>query len=198
MSLDLDALTTVTGDRPIEPIPKTPELSAEKVKLGAKLYQDPQLSHNNTVACITCHTLDKGGTDRRVHLVGINGQARLVNAPSVFNSVLSFKQFWDGRVGNLADQIDGPVHNRLEMGSNWPEVIEKLKNSDYSLAFKQLYPDGMNSNNIKDAIVTYERSLNTPNSRFDRFLKGDTNALTAQEQEGYRRFVLSLVLQLIV
>ena len=180
---------SVRGDRPIEPIPNPPALNVDKVRLGSQLYQDPQLSHNNTVSCASCHTLDKGGTDRRAHSIGINGAVGLVNAPTILNSSLNFKQFWDGRAETLEAQIDGPIHNELEMGSSWPEIIKKLQKSPQYLAqFQQLYPDGLTSNNIKNAIATYERSLSTPDSRFDRFLKGDDKALTANEKKGYQRF----------
>jgi len=195
-SLEHPALATlgtpasVTGDRPIEPIPNLlPELDSQKIALGNKLYQDPQLSKDNKVSCATCHALDKGGTDRRVRSVGINGKVGLVNAPTILNSSLHFKQFWDGRAESLEAQIDGPIHNDLEMGSSWPEIIGKLKQSpEYAAQFRQLYDDGITDNNIKNAIATYERSLNTPNSRFDRYLNGDKTALSAEEQEGYRLF----------
>jgi cytochrome c peroxidase len=180
---------TVTGDRPIEPIPKSPELNADKVKLGDRLYRDPQLSKNNLVSCASCHTLDRGGTDRRTRSVGVNGAVGLVNAPTVFNSSLHFKQFWDGRAESLEAQIDGPINNPIEMGSSWPEVVEKLqKSSEYIALFKQVYPDGITGNNIKNAIATYEQSLNTPDSPFDRFLQGDDNALNANQKQGYQNF----------
>jgi cytochrome c peroxidase len=182
--------TSVTGDRPIEPIPNLlPELNSQKVALGNQLYQDPQFSKDNKVSCASCHALDKGGTDRRVRSVGINGKVGFINAPTILNSSLHFKQFWDGRAESLEAQIDGPVHNDLEMGSSWPEIIGKLKqSSDYRAQFNQLYDDGITDTNIKNAIATYERSLNTPNSRFDRYLNGDKTALNAEEQEGYRLF----------
>ena len=180
---------TVRRDRPIEPIPNPPALNVEKVSLGSQLYQDPQLSHNNTISCASCHTLDKGGTDRRARSIGINGAVGLVNAPTTLNSSLNFKQFWDGRAETLEAQIDGPIHNEREMGSSWPEIIKKLQKSpQYLEQFQQLYTDGLTSNNIKNAIATYETSLYTPDSRFDRFLKGDDKALTANEKKGYQRF----------
>lgn len=180
---------SVTGDRPIEPIPEPPALNAQKVSLGSQLYQDPQLSRNNTISCASCHALDKGGTDRRVHSIGIDGGVGLVNAPTIFNSSLHFKQFWDGRAETLEEQIDGPIHNELEMASSWPEIIKKLQKSpDYVKQFKQAYDDGITEHNIKNAIAVYERSLNTPNSAFDLYLKGDNNALTDIQKKGYQKF----------
>lgn len=180
---------TAISDRPIAPIPNNLQLNAAKVALGNKLYQDRQLSKNNQVSCATCHDLKQGGTDRLVRSVGVDGKIGVVNSPTVFNSAFTFKQFWDGRAESLEDQIDGPINNEHEMGSNWPEVIEKLKKSStYVAQFQQLYPNGITSDNIKDAIATYERSLTTPNSKFDLFLKGDIIALTPEEREGYNRF----------
>jgi cytochrome c peroxidase len=180
---------SVMGERPIEPIPTALELDLTKVALGDKLYHDPQLSHDNNISCASCHLLDLGGSDRRTHSVGIKGQVGLVNAPTVLNSAFHFKQFWDGRADSLEEQIDGPINNPKEMGSNWSEVVEKLQKSpQYPQEFQKVYPDGITSNNIKNAIAVFERSLVTPNSRFDRFLGGDNNALTAEEKRGYDKF----------
>jgi cytochrome c peroxidase len=183
---------SVTGDRPIEPIPAAPILDTALVALGDKLYRDPQLSKNDRVACISCHLLDKGGSDRRAQSIGIDGQIGSINAPTILNSSLHFKQFWDGRAETLEEQIEGPIHGAKEMGSNWEQIIAKLQKSpEYVAQFGKLYPDGITSNNIKNAIATFERSLVTPDSRFDLFLKGDSTAINAEEQEGYRRFQAS-------
>jgi cytochrome c peroxidase len=180
---------SVTGDRPIEPIPNVPKLDIALVTLGDKLYRDPQLSKNNQVACISCHLLDKGGGDRRVQSIGVDGQLVGINSPTILNSALHFKQYWDGRAETLEEQIDGPIHGAKEMGSNWEEVIGKLQKSpEYVAQFGKSYRDGITANNIKNAIATFERSLVTPDSRFDLFLKGDANAINTEEKEGYRRF----------
>jgi cytochrome c peroxidase len=179
------------ANEPIQPIPLATELNGEKEKvaLGEKLFQDPQLSRNNTVSCASCHSLSTGGSDLLARSVGIDGQQSLVNAPTVFNSGFNFKQFWDGRAETLEDQIDGPIHTSSEMDSNWPEIIKKLAQSpDYVAAFGGLYDNGIQGPNVKDALATFERSLATPNSRFDRFLRGDGDALSNEEKEGYRLF----------
>lgn len=112
-----------------------------------------------------------------------------MNAPTVFNSGFNFKQFWNGRAESLEDQIDGPVHNPKELRSRWPEIVAKLgQDPKYPAEFSTLYPDGIQPANIKDAIATFERSLITPNSRFDRYLRGEASALTADELKGYRLF----------
>ena len=177
-----------TGE-PISPIPESISLDAKKVALGKRLFDDPRLSKDNTVACASCHGLSKGGVDGLQRSVGIRGQEADINAPTVFNSGFNFKQFWNGRAVSLEDQIDGPTHHPKEMGSSWPEIIAKLSQDEYYASeFARIYGDGIQPNFIKDAIATFERSLITPNSRFDRYLKGDRNALSRDEIEGYHKF----------
>lgn len=174
---------------PITPLPISLDLDQRKVNLGQQLFNEVQLSRDGSISCASCHSLDKGGTDRLVHSVGIDGQVGSINAPTVFNSGFNFTQFWDGRAPRLEEQIDGPTHNPVEMGSNWQQIVEKLRRSpDYVSNFGEIYLDGVQSANVRDAIATFERSLVTPNSRFDRHLRGDTNALTSEEKEGYRLF----------
>jgi len=174
---------------PIQPIPLTIALDPAKVALGEKLFNETRLSHDNTIACATCHDLASGGTDHLIHSLGSGGATGDVNSPTVFNSGLNFRQFWDGRAATLEDQIDGPTHHPKEMNSSWPEIIGKLNQApDYVSAFTHLYPDGITSLTIKDAIATFERSLITPNSRFDKFLRGDKQAITNDEKAGYALF----------
>lgn len=177
------------ADEPIQPIPLENDLDKRKMALGAKLFNDPQLSHDNSISCASCHSLSLGGTDQLAHSNGVGGLKGLVNTPTVFNSGYNFRQFWDGRAVTLEEQVNGPTHAPNEMGSNWDEIKGKLSNSpDYQSAFAALYPDGIQSRNISDAIATYERSLNTPDAPFDKFLRGDQSSLTDEEKEGYRLF----------
>jgi cytochrome c peroxidase len=161
-----------------------------KVNLGRRLFFDPSLSHDNTVACANCHNLQAGGDDDRAVSLGINGQFGPVNTPTVLNATLNFVQFWDGRANSLEEQAAGPVHNPVEMASNWPEVIQKLaQDADYQREFSALYPGGISGDSIVDAIASFERTLLTPNSRFDRHLGGDSKALNALEKSGLKRFL---------
>lgn len=174
---------------PIQPIPEPPRLDLRKVELGNRLFHDARLSRDDSVACATCHSLSQGGTDHRARSVGIDGQVGQVNAPTVFNSALNFRQFWDGRAGTLEDQVDGPTHNPVEMASSWPDIVAKLsRDPSYRAAFAGLYHDGVQPANIRGAIATFERSLTTPNSRFDRFLRGEVTAITEEEKAGYVLF----------
>jgi len=190
-SVDTPIQQRVVSDikEPIQPIPLHIDLNQNKVILGEKLFNEPQLSSNNTISCASCHSLKTGGTDRSVHSLGINNAIGFVNTPTVFNSGFNFRQFWDGRSQTLEDQIEGPTNSSHEMGSNWPEIIGKLKqNRSYVSTFSQLYGEDINRENIKDAIATFVRSLYTPNSRFDKYLRGDINAITDSEKKGYTLF----------
>ena len=174
---------------PIRPIPDAVEVDAEKAALGRALFHDPRLSRDDSVSCVSCHDLAAGGDDGRRVSVGIEGQAGAINAPTVFNVGLNFKQFWDGRAGTLEQQIDDPVQSPREMGSLWPEVVAKLyRDDEYPQRFAAIYPEGITRNSIRNAIAEFMRSLLTPDGRFDRWLKGDTTALSAREEQGYALF----------
>lgn len=177
------------SEEPIRPIPLTVKLDAKKVALGDKLFHDKRLSKDNTLACASCHGLDRGGVDGGVGSTGINGAKGPINAPTVFNSGFNFRQFWDGRANSLEEQAAGPIHNPKEMGSNWAEVLGKLSQDAALVAtFKESYPDGLQPKNVQDAIATFERSLITPNSRIDKYLRGDKTALKDDELRGYQLF----------
>jgi len=175
----------------ITPIPDSAHLNKDIVSLGKLLFFDTILSKNYSVSCASCHNIHNGGVDGLEVSPGIYNQPGSINSPTVLNSSLNFKQFWDGRANSLEDQIDGPINNPVEMGSSWPEAIGRLKQrARYIKKFKALYPSlGITEQTIKNAIATYERSLLTPNSRFDLFLKGQQNALSIAEKEGYQLFI---------
>lgn len=172
-----------------QPITGALSLDPGKVALGNSLFHDVRLSADDTISCASCHELSAGGADNREKSVGVKGGVGAVNAPTVLNSGFNSVQFWDGRALTLEDQIDGPVHHPLEMASNWEQVLGKLRlDQAYVKRFSGLYQDGMTPANIKDAIATFERSLYTPDSAFDRFLRGDTAALDAEAQRGWQIF----------
>ncbi|MDR0716135.1 MAG: c-type cytochrome [Azoarcus sp.] len=185
----------------IRPIPTLPaeELQSGKALLGEKLFNDPQLSGDGTVSCATCHILAQGGDDGLKVSTGVGGATGDVNAPTVFNTVFNFRQFWDGRAMNLSEQVDGPLLNPSEMASNWAIVIRRLNDSaSYRKAFGREYNGVISEETVTDALVRYETTLLTPNAPFDRFLdcqnlKSDradceSDAITAEAREGYRRF----------
>lgn len=174
---------------PLSPLPVALHLDARKVALGDSLFHEARLSKDGTVACASCHSLKTGGVDRLPRSRGLNGQLGGINAPTVFNSGFNYRQFWDGRARTLEDQVDGPLQHPLEMAGTWTQALKTLAGDPHFRAeFAALYRDGITPVNVKDAIATFERSLFTPNSRFDLFLRGNTAALSEFEQSGYRLF----------
>jgi cytochrome c peroxidase len=174
---------------PIKPIPSIIISEPGLVELGNRLFHEPRLSSDGTIACASCHVLANGGVDGAKLSTGVEGRMGTVNAPTVFNSSLNFRQFWDGRSLTLLEQINGPLNNPKEMASNWPHVLKVLESDKtYSEAFRQYFSDGLTINNIKLAIVKFEQSLLTPNSRFDQYLSGNDNALSPRELQGYSLF----------
>ncbi len=178
-----------TVNEPIQPIPEFIPLAPEKVALGNKLFHDTKLSGNNKVSCASCHNLSKGGVDWRPVSLGVNGVATAFNTPTVFNSGFNFKQNWTGNVSSLEEHIEESISKSNSMASSWKVVLQTLKNEpEYVRLFQHIYLDGISKENVKNALATFERSLFTPNSRFDKFLKGDVSAITEQEKKGYQIF----------
>ena len=183
----------LTGDRaaePVRPIAREVAVDARKVELGRSLFHDTRLSVDNTVSCATCHALETAGVDNLQYSEGVEGQKGGVNAPTVYNAVYNFVQFWDGRAKTLADQAAGPPLNPVEMASpSFDHIVAKLEaDKAMAKAFDAIYPDGITQNNITDAIEEFERTLVTPDSRFDMWLRGDDTAITEDELEGYELF----------
>lgn len=180
---------TVASNEPIEPIPLEVDVDLGRASLGRKLFEDTILSADNSMSCSSCHALDQAAIDPRGKSIGINGEERPLNSPTMFNSQFQFKQFWAGQGETTPASVEGPLLSQKGLGANWPDVLTKLEQSpDYRRLFKSAYREGITQETVKDAIFTFERSLITPNSRFDQFLTGDANALTNNEKEGYRRF----------
>ena len=185
------ALAESSVSLPMEPIRAMSEpqgLDAKKVALGKILFHDARLSADNTLSCASCHQLERGGADGLPVSIGVGGLAGGINAPSVLMAAYNFRQFWDGRAGSLEEQAGGPVVNPVEMGSTWPQVLGKLgADPEIKQQFSRVYRNGLNAENIRDAIAEFERSLARP-ARFDRWLSGDTNALSNDEIAGYQLF----------
>jgi cytochrome c peroxidase len=171
------------------PVPSPEELQSGKVLLGEKLFHDPRLSADGTISCATCHILSQGGADKNRIAIGIGNALGEYNTPTVFNSVFNFHQFWDGRAATLADQVSGPLTNIAEMASDWVIAVRRVSEDvEYRKAFKREYGGEISEKTITDAIVRFEATLLTPNAPFDRFLKGDTTAISDEAKEGYKRF----------
>jgi len=191
---DSSAETTIEvvalATEPITPIPLQLELDRGRVELGDRLFHDPILSSNDTISCATCHKIDRGGSDGLVFSQGMLGANTGLNSPTVFNSGFHFRFNWDGRAATLEEQMDGPITAEKEMGGmSWSDVINKLEQSPaYVSAFNKNYAAGITDDNIKNAIATFQHSLYTPNAPFDKYLRGDENAITPQAKKGYSLF----------
>lgn len=185
-----DGLEGERANEPVRPIDLALEYDPAKAELGYALFHDPRLSVDNTVSCASCHDLGTAGVDNHRYSHGVNDLLGGVNAPTVFNAVYNFVQFWDGRAQTLADQAAGPPLNPVEMASeSFDQIIAKLKaDKQFVRAFVKVYPDGITAANITDAIEQFERTLITPDSKFDKWLRGDDSALTADELKGYELF----------
>ena len=185
-----DGLEGERANEAVRPIDLALEYDPAKAELGYALFHDPRLSVDNTVSCASCHDLGTAGVDNHRYSHGVNDLLGGVNAPTVFNAVYNFVQFWDGRAQTLADQAAGPPLNPVEMASeSFDQIIAKLKaDKQFARAFVKVYPDGITAANITDAIEQFERTLITPDSKFDKWLRGDDSALTADELKGYELF----------
>lgn len=182
------AAAPAMANEPVQPLTPPQGIDTAKAALGRALFHDVRLSGDNSLSCASCHALDKGGTDRAKTSTGIRGQMGPINSPTVYNAVFAVRQFWDGRAADLFEQASGPVHNPLEMGSNWGEVLPKLE-GDAALMqqFLASYP-ALTGDNIADAIATFEATLVTTNARFDQYLMGKADAISAEERSGYELF----------
>ena len=173
------------------PAPADNPTTAAKVELGRVLYHDPRLSSSGTVSCASCHNTMLGGEDNRGGSVGVGGQVGGRSAPTVWNSAFNEVQFWDGRSASLEDQAAGPVTNPIEMGmKSWDEVVTRLQSIEgYQTLFQKAFgTETISKDSATKAIAAYERTLITPNSPYDKYVKGNKTALTDQQLRGMNQF----------
>lgn len=170
-------------------IPKTPQQEA-KIELGKMLWFDPRLSLSGKISCNSCHDLSTNGADTKPLSVGYAGRKGTVNSPTVFNAEKQIAQFWDGRAKTLAEQATGPITNPLEKAMT-PELAEGVIRS--IPGYRPYFEKAFGSRNptfseIAEALAAFETTLTTPNAPFERYLKGDKNALTQQQIDGLKLF----------
>ena len=177
-------------DEPIKPIEAAQVSDAGKVELGKKLWFEPRLSMSGIISCNTCHNLSMGGTDNLKTSIGHGWKAGPVNSPTVFNSSLAIAQFWDGRAADLKEQAGGPIQADVEMNMPHTLAVGILQSiPGYVDEFKRVYgKDKIDIDMITDSIAEFEKTLVTPNARFDKWLAGDDKALTEKELAGYTLF----------
>ncbi|MGB5085741.1 MAG: cytochrome-c peroxidase [Methylocystis silviterrae] len=172
---------------------KNNEITPAKIDLGSKLFFDPRLSKSQIISCNSCHNLGTGGVDAGPTSIGHGWAKGPRRAPTVLNAVFNVAQFWDGRAVDLKAQAKGPVQADVEM-NNTPAQVEKMLNSmpAYVAEFKAAFPADpkpVSFDNMAKAIEAFEATLTTPNAPFDKFLKGDVNALNDVEKKGLRLFI---------
>jgi cytochrome c peroxidase len=175
----------------VAPAPADNPTTAAKVELGKMLYMDPRFSLTGTVSCNSCHNVMEGGEDSRSVSMGVHGKTGGRNAPTVWNSAFHSVQFWDGRAKLLEDQAKGPVTNPVEMGMNDIEkAMDRVRAiTGYKPYFEKAFgKDSMTVENAAKAVAAFERTLITPNSAYDKYVKGDKEAMTAQQVRGMETF----------
>ena len=164
--------------------------SDARIALGKRLYFEPRLSKDGTVACATCHDTSRGFTDHRNTSEGIGDKIGQRNAPTTMNAVFFQTQFWDGRAASLEEQAKLPIVNPIEMGQPDGAAVAAAIAGDasYQSAFNAAYNRPVNYDDIGRAIAAYERTLVFLNAPFDRFALGDANAISSDAKAGWALF----------
>ncbi len=177
----------------LPPIPAHNSLTEEKVQLGNMLFFEPRISSSGVISCATCHNPALGWSDRIPRATGHDGQIGDRNTPTVLNSGFLGAQFWDGREPDLEGQALGPIQASIEMAMDLDAALERLEGfALYQEKFAEAFPgeeNPINKENLAQALASFQRTLNTPNSPFDRYLRGDMDALNDQEKRGMQAFV---------
>ncbi len=160
--------------------------TVEKAELGKLLYFDRRLSADNTVSCASCHDPRQGFTDCAPVSTGIKGQKGGRSAPTVINRAYSLNQFWDGRAASLEEQAKGPIQNPIEMGETHENVVKKLRAvKGYRALFaKSFGTEEFTIDHLAKAIATFERTVLSGDSPYDRYKAGNKQALTAEQIRG--------------
>jgi cytochrome c peroxidase len=185
----LPPLQPLAEHEPITPIPAAPVQDPRRAALGEQLFRDPRLSHDNARNCLSCHDTRTNGASANAHDLTPEGQPLALKTPTVFNSALNFRLNWEGNIRSLERQVEHSLRNPETMASSADEVVSKLRADREAVRqFRDAYGNEPNVAALLDAIATYERSLITPGSRFDRWLMGDAGAITPEELSGYQLF----------
>jgi len=178
------------ADEPIQPIVPPSRINAGMAELGKKLFFDPRLSKSGFISCNSCHNLSMGGSDNLPTSIGDNWHEGPINAPTVLNASMNLAQFWDGRAKDLQAQAGGPIANPGEMASSHTLAVAVVESiPGYRSEFKSVFgKDQVGIEEVTAAIAEFEKTLVTPNSRFDQWLLGKKDALSGEELAGYKLF----------
>lgn len=186
----VSVINTALAKEPISPVEQVKGINSAQAELGKKLFFDPRLSKSGFISCNSCHNLSMGGTDNLKTSIGHKWQQGPINSPTVLNASMNIAQFWDGRAADLKEQAGGPIANPGEMASTHALAVDVLASiPKYALEFKQVFAqDKIDIQQVTTAIAEFEKTLVTPNSRFDQWLLGSKDALTDKELAGYHLF----------
>jgi cytochrome c peroxidase len=179
----------VVDEEPIAPIPEPPSIVPRKVKLGERLFGDPRLSHDNSRSCSSCHDVSSNGASTKRQDIGLDGSSLPFNTLTIFNATLNFRLGWEGKLRTIESDVKAALENPQVMGVSISEVVARLAaDPDIRKEFTAAYGSGPDAANMVDAIASFERTLVTPDSKFDRWLTGDAAALSKEQLDGYRLF----------
>ena len=180
---------SIISEEPITPVPEPRPVDALKARLGERLFGDPRLSRGSSRSCSSCHDLSTNGASKESHDNSVDGSNLPLNTPTVFNAALSFRFGWEGKIRTIESDVTASLQSAQIMGADIAEIAEKLDaDSGLRHEFVAAYGRGPDAQNIVDALASFQRTLVTPGSRFDRWLAGDAGALSAEEEDGYRLF----------
>jgi cytochrome c peroxidase len=187
-TLDAPTPSYATADTPFEPLPLAVG-GGPAAELGKKLYADSIMSIDGTLTCFSCHDVEKGGTDGLPTAQVASRATGQINTGTIFNLAFNFRFNWNGKFVTLLNHINGPVTGKDLMGMSWPVLLERVQGIDeYRRMFRDVYDDGVTIENIQHAVTEYQLSLVTPNAPFDRYLRGNLDALDEEEKEGLKLF----------
>jgi cytochrome c peroxidase len=187
--LVLGTCAAADGNEPITPIGPVERLDPAKAELGRKLFHDVRLSRDDVVSCATCHRLAAGGDDGQARSPGVDHRPLDFNTPTIFNVAINFRLNWRGNFRTLEEQNESVLLNTRIMNTTWAELLTKLRSDrSYVKDFAASYASAPAAANVLDALAAFQRSLLTPNSRFDRRLRGDPAAISPEEERGYQLF----------
>ncbi|HEY2361799.1 MAG TPA: cytochrome-c peroxidase, partial [Candidatus Angelobacter sp.] len=190
----LDTLKVLPGGLaalPAVPVPADNPQSADKVELGKKLFFDTRLSLDSASSCATCHSPEKAFADGLSRAKGFKGVTLPRNSPTVLNAAYNSAQFWDGRAATLDEQCKGPLLAPAEMNMlDEKNLVDRLNAiPGYRHEFQSVFGGPPSLDSVTKAVAAFERTLITPDLRFDRYAMGDKNALSDAEKRGLILFI---------
>ncbi len=182
---ELSLAAIPTGLSGTRPVPEDNQLTVARVQLGRRLFFDGRLSQDGTISCASCHIPEQGFASSAVVAAGVGGSRGTRNSPTILNRAYGRAFFWDGRAATLEQQALQPIENPVEMATQVPAVLERLRaDADYREQFTAAYDGGINADNLAKALASFQRVLLSGDSAVDRFQAGDFSALTDQQRQG--------------